>query len=254
MDWAELNLFFVILARMSGCILFNPLLGRRGVPGRFKSGLVLLMALTAFTITSDRPAVPDTILEMAVIILLELAVGYILGLAMNMFFYIPLLGGETIDMQMAMSMGKTYDPGSQSSVSVSATMLNTMMMLLFFLANGHHTLMRIFLVSGRIVPFGQVTLGRDLYWAVAELFVECTILAIKLCMPVLAAELLGQISMGILMKVIPQINVFVINIDLKVIIGLGLEFLLIVPFSEFLMGVEVKMLQSVQDLLAMMAG
>ena len=60
--------------------------------------------------------------------------------------------------------------------------------------------------------------------------------------------------MGILMKVIPQINFFVINIDLKVIIGLGLEFLLIVPFSEFLMGVEVKMLQSVQDLLAMMAG
>ena len=137
---------------------------------------------------------------------------------------------------------------------MSAMLLNTLMMLLFFVANGHHTLMRIILVSGRIVPFGQVVLGRDLYWTLVELFIECTVLAIKLCMPILAAELLGQISMGILMKVIPQINVFVINIDLKVIIGLALELLLLAPFSEYLMSVEVKMLRTFQELITMMAG
>ena len=254
MDWAELSLFFFILARMSGCVLFNPILGRRGLPGMFKSGLLLLLSVTALTMTGYRPSVPGTILEMAGIILLEFALGYILGLAMNIFFYIPLLGGETIDTQMGMSMGKTYDPSSQASVSVSAMLLNTLMMLLFFVANGHHTLMRIILVSGRIVPFGQVVLGRDLYWTLVELFIECTVLAIKLCMPILAAELLGQISMGILMKVIPQINVFVINIDLKVIIGLALELLLLAPFSEYLMSVEVKMLRTFQELITMMAG
>ena len=251
MDWAELNLFFVILARMSGCILFNPLLGRRGVPGRFKSGLVLLMALTAFTITSDRPAVPDTILEMAVIILLELAVGYILGLAMNMFFYIPLLGGETIDMQMGMSMGATYDPGSQSSITVTAHILNALMILLFFTANGHHTLFRILITSGELVPYGAVSLSPNLASVMVELFAACSLLGVKLCMPILMAEVLGQIGMGILMKVIPQINVFAINIELKVIVGLLLLLVLMAPMSEFLLAAEKQMLLELQRLLAM---
>ena len=74
-------------------------------------------------------------------------------------------------------------------------------------------------------------------------------MAVKLCMPILAAELLGQMGMGILMKVIPQINIFVINIDLKVIIGLALELLLIAPFSEYLLKVEFDMLQALQRLL-----
>lgn len=254
MDWAEVTLFLFILARMSGFVLFNPILGRQSIPGLFRSGMVLLLSVTVFSITDARPAVPGSILETALILLLEMAVGYILGVVMNFFFYIPLLGGETIDAQMGMSMGKTYDPGSQTSVSVSATLFNTMMILLFFAANGHHTLMRVILVSGEIVPFGQVALGQDLYAAVLELFIDCTILAVKLCMPILAAELLGQMSMGVLMKVIPQINIFVINIDLKVIIGVGLELLLLVPISEYLLEVEGEMLRSIQNILVMMGG
>lgn len=254
MDWSELTLFIFILARMSGCVLFNPLLGRRGIPGIVKTGFVLLLSVTALSMTEYRPPVPGTLLGMAVLILLELAVGYLLGLVMNLFFYIPLMGGETIDAQMGMSMGKTYDPGSQTSVSVTATLLNTLMMLLFFAANGHHTLLRIMLASGSVVPFGQVALGQNVYGAVAELFVECTVLAIKLCMPILGAELMGQVGMGVLMKVIPQINVFVINIDVKVIIGLGLVYLMMAPFSEFLLGVETQMLKELQGLLRLMTG
>ncbi len=254
MDWSELTLFLLILARMSGCVLFNPLLGRQSVPGIVKSGLILLLAVTAAAMTEYRPAVPDTLLEMAVRLLLEMGLGYILGLVVNVFFIIPLVGGELIDVQMGMSMGKTYDPGSQSSVSVTATMLNILMMLLFLVANGHQTLLRIFLVSGEIVPFGTVALGETVYAAVVELFLDCVLMSIKLCMPVLAAELLGQVGMGILMKVIPQINVFAINIELKVIIGLSLLLVLMAPFSEFLLEAESTMLRALRSLLPLMAG
>ena len=78
---------------------------------------------------------------------------------------------------------------------------------------------------------------------------ECTVLGIKLSMPILAAELIGQLGMGVLMKVIPQINVFSINIELKVLIGLALLLLLTAPFSEFLLEVERTMLESVSALL-----
>ncbi len=102
------------------------------------------------------------------------------------------------------------------------------------------------------MPFGAVTLGLDAANAMLELFVECTLLAVKLCMPILAAELLGQLGMGVLMKVIPQINVFSINIELKVIIGLALLLMLMLPVSEFLLEAEQTMLGSLHTMLRLM--
>jgi flagellar biosynthetic protein FliR len=72
-------------------------------------------------------------------------------------------------------------------------------------------------------------------------------------MPILAAELLGQLGMGVLMKAIPQINVFSINIELKVIIGLVLLLLLISPYSEFFLQIEMDMLNSLRELLTLAA-
>ena len=254
LDLTGLNLLLLILSRMSGLVLFNPLLGRSNIPAYIKSGLILLLSFTTYSMTGMAPPEVDTVLEMGVLCIWELGMGYLLGLAVNLFFYVPLLGGEIIDIQMGMSKGRTYDPSSQASATVTATLLNVLMSLLFFAANGHITLLRIMLTSGEIVPFGQVMLGRDVLWSLLELFVECTVLAVKLCMPILAAELLGQVGMGILMKVIPQINVFAINIELKVIIGLGLLLILLVPFSEYLLGLENQMFQTLRAMLPMMAG
>ena len=78
-------------------------------------------------------------------------------------------------------------------------------------------------------------------------------LAVKLCMPILAAELIAQVGMGILMKVIPQINVFAINIELKVIVGLALLLVLMSPFSEFLLEAEALMLNSLHEVLTLTA-
>ena len=201
-DWAELTLFLYITARISGFVLFNPVLGRRNIPGIFRSGLILV--LSVFVISFTAPAavrIPGSVVEMGLRILLELALGYLLGLVMNFFFYIPQLAGHAIDTQMGMTMNQVYDASAQ---------------------------------------------------AMLELFVECTLLAVKLCMPILAAELLGQLGMGVLMKVIPQINVFSINIELKVIIGLGLLLLLMAPFSEFLLEAERAMLDSMHTLLLLL--
>lgn len=251
---SSLTLFLLITARMSGCILFNPLLGRKGIPGLVKAGFILMLSLSAFALTPLPEQVPDTLLALALMFLLELFLGYVLGLAVNLFFYIPLMAGSVIDMQMGLSMASTYDPASGIQVTATSTLFNVLMSLLFFAANGHHTLIRIFLASGRMVPFGRVALGEDLYGALIEMFIDCTILGVKLCMPILAAELMGQVGMGILMKAIPQINVFAINIELKVIIGLMLTFLFLIPISEFLLEAEIQMLASLQRILPLMSG
>ena len=249
-DWTALTLFLLITGRMTGCVAFNPIFGRRGIPAMVKAGFILLLSVSVFAITPVRLEMPATMLGLVLTFLLEM----VLGLVISLFFYVPMMAGAVIDAQMGMSMGATYDPASGAQITVTSTFLNILMTMLFFAANGHHTLIRIFAASGRVVPFGAVALGTDLYAAVIELFISCTILGVKLCMPILAAEMMGQVGMGILMKVIPQINVFVINIDLKVLIGMGPLLLLLSPFSEFLLDVETEMLLSLQRVLPLMSG
>ena len=102
------------------------------------------------------------------------------------------------------------------------------------------------------MPYGAAAMGDAVANRVVELFAECALLAIKLSLPILATELMGQVGMGILMKVIPQINVFAINIELKVIIGLAMLLLMLAPFSEYLLSVESQMLHALEEVLALM--
>lgn len=248
-DWPELTLFLFVSARVGGFVLFNPILGRTNIPAAFRTGMAMVLSVFVTSVTEQQPPTPSGTAEFMVLMLLEIAIGFLLGMAVNFFFYIPQLAGHSIDTQMGMTMNQVYDASAQTNLSVTGMLLNTLMLLLFFAGNGHHTLLRIMLTSQEVVAFGAVTLGTEAVNAMLELFVECTILAVKLCMPILAAELIGQLGMGILMKVIPQINVFSINIELKVLIGLALLLLLTAPFSEFLLEVERTMLESVSALL-----
>lgn len=250
-DWPELTLFLFVTARVSGFILFNPILGRANVPAAFRSGMALVLSVFVMSMSEQQPPDPSGVMEFAVLMVLEMAIGFLLGMAVNFFFYIPQLAGTVIDTQMGMTMNQMYDPGASANLSVSGRLLNTLMMLLFFAGGGHLTLLRIFLTSEEIVPFGQVSIGLPAYQLLLQLFVECTLLGVKMCMPILAAELIAQVGMGVLMKVIPQINVFSINIELKVIVGLALLLVLMIPFSEFLLQAELAMLNSLHDILVL---
>ena len=261
-DWQALTLFLYITARMSGFVLFDPIFGRRSIPGIFRAGLALVLAGRQlqqqphgqgfiFEMSGQRAPVPVGTAELAVRLLLELSVGFLLGMAVSCFLYIPQLAGLVVDTQMGMTMNQIYDAGAQANLSVTGGVLNVLMLLLFFAGNGHHTLLRIVMTSGEVVPFGEAALSSAAANAMLSLFVECTVLGIKLCMPILAAELLGQVGMGVLMKAIPQINVFSINIELKVLIGLILLLLLISPFSEFLLQAELTMFDRLRELLAL---
>ena len=250
-DWPELTLFLFVSARVGGFVLFNPILGRTNIPAAFRTGMAMVLSVFVTSVTEQQPPTPSGTAEFMVLMLLEIAIGFLLGMAVNFFFYIPQLAGSMIDTQMGMTMNQMYDAGSAANMSVTGQILNVLMLLLFFAGGRHLTLLRMFITSEQIVPFGQVAVGLPAYELLLELFVECTVLSVKLCMPVLAAELIAQVGMGVLMKVIPQINVFAINIELKVIVGLALVLVLTVPFSEFLLQAEMAMLNALHDVLAL---
>ena len=242
--WSELFGFEMVLARISGFVLFSPILGRSNIPGYAKTGLILVLSVFVYGLGQPMPAPPGTVVELVVR----------LGFLMQLCAAIVQAGGEIIDAQMGLTMAQIYDASSQANMSVTASLLNILFFLNFFAENGHYTLMRILLGSAEILPFGTAVLGEAAASYVAEVFFSSMLLAVKMALPILAAELLGELGMGILMKAIPQINAFVINMELKVIIGLILLFLFLTPLSEFLLGAEADMLSGLRRGLAVMAG
>ncbi len=250
MDFASLFLFELILMRMSGFIAFNPIFGRSNMNNYVRAGIILVLSISVFSASSSvYVEVPKSTFEFMIKLILELGIGFVLGFLFRLFMMIVTYAGEIIDTQMGTSMAQTYDASSQVNMSITASLFNVLFVVLFFVQNGHYTLLRLMLTSGDVLSYGTVTFNENIASFMLVMFVEVLVLAMKLALPILAAELLGVIGMGILMKAIPQINAFVINMELKVIIGLLLVFFMLVPISEYMLMVEADMLLKLREAL-----
>lgn len=252
-DANNFMLFSLVVMRMAGFILLNPILGRRNVPAIIKTGFIMVLTYCVYSFTDKTGFVPvQTPIEYGLILLKEFGIGYVIGFVISLFLYIIIFGGEIMDNQMGLSMSKIYDASSNASLSLSATLYNIMFMLLFFTMDCHLTLIRIMILSQDVVPFGAVTINSDLTSAIIQIFCQCTILAIKFSLPIVASEFLIEMGAGILMKTIPQINVFVVSIQAKVFIGMLMLLLLFSPFSGYIENLITLMIDTVEKILMMM--
>ncbi len=255
MDLTQLFGFELILMRMSGFIFFNPLFGRNNVSFVFKVGFSFVLALFIMQLpTTIIPQQPQTVIQLALVMIIELSIGFTLSFVMRMFFSIVQLGGDVMDTQMGLTMSQIYDSSSGANMTVTSSYLNVLFLMVFFAENGHYTMMRILITAGEIVPYGTAAFGNDLTSHITQIFFSYIILSVKLALPVLGAQLIGVIGMGILMKAIPQINAFVINMELKVIVGYSMLFMFFMPISEFMLLVEVQMLNDMQSILQTLSG
>ena len=249
----EFTYFILILARMSGCVFFNQIFGRGNLPTIFKISLSLMLTITVYGIippTDD--IVISSVLEYGIIILKEIFIGYIIGHIIGMFFSIVVIGGEIIDLQIGMSMSKIYDPSSNVSMGISGSLLNAFIILLFFSARGHLSLIQIFITSCKLIDIGFFSIPQNLFLNMLTLFSQILILSVKLAFPILAVEIIAEAGIGILMKAIPQIQVFSVNIQLKLFVGLFLMVILVPSFSTFLENILTIMFETIENNLSLL--
>lgn len=242
-------LFSLIIMRISGFILFNPILGRKNVPGLVRGGIIIVLSMILLTVKQYPAVEAQTAIEYAVLLLKEFFIGYILGFVVNLFLYIVILAGEIIDYQLGLAMAKIYDVQSNSSLALSTTYYNIFFILLFFVSDAHLAMLQMLLNSGDILPYGSIAITTEVSTAVLQIFSDCTVFAVKMAMPILAAEIFLEIGVGILMKTIPQINVFIVNIQAKLILGLVLMLLMFTPIAEFLENCIAMMFDALQQLM-----
>nr|WP_317378091.1 flagellar biosynthetic protein FliR [uncultured Faecalimonas sp.] len=248
-DTAHLTLFSLILMRMSGFILFNPIFGRRNIPTIVKSSMIFILTVAVYSFSRETAFVVESPVEYYMLLLKEFAAGYVLGLVADLFFMVISFAGYIIDFQMGMSMATVYDPQSNSQMAITGNVMQTFFVLLFFAVDGHLALMKILLTSAEIVPYGGFLITKGLAWRVVEIFMECMSMGVKFSMPILAAEFLVEIGVGILNKVVPQISIFIINIQLKIIVGMGLLVILFSPVKEYLEQIMSTMIKTLQGML-----
>ena len=225
-DTAHLTLFSLILMRMSGFILFNPILGRRNIPAVVKAGFIFILTLLVYSSSGGDAFDIESPVEYAFLLLKEFGAGYVIGYVVELFFMVITFGGFVIDFQMGLSMANVYDPQSNAQIPVTGSLFQAYYMLLFFALDGHLALMRILLTSAEIVPYGGILITQTLAQRIIDIFLECIGMGIKFAMPIIAAEFLMEIGVGIMNKVVPQVSIFVINIQLKIIVGLMLLIIL----------------------------
>lgn len=250
----QVVLFSLILMRMSGFILLNPVLGRRGIPGMAKAGMIMALSVMIYPTAVLEGGEPASTLALLVLLLKEFAFGYLIGFTMQLFDYAVTCAGAVLDFQMGLSMATVYDVQNGAQTALSGSIMNLYYMLLFFAVNGHLALMKILTASGRVVPYGRIVFGTSCWNAMLEIFIRCTELAVKMAFPLIAIEFLTEVGVGILMKIIPQINLFVLNIQLKVLIGLLVLLFLISPIGDYFSGMITEMMNTIQEVVRLAAG
>lgn len=249
-----LILFSLIVMRMTGAIALNPEFGRSNVPRSVRGAFIFMLSLMLYVGTgANLVHEPAAMLEYSVMLLKELLFGFALGFGMELSFMVVRFASSVMDYSMGLSMAQIYDFEHGTQMTITSGLYYAFMVLLFFATNGHLRLMGIFYSSSVLVPFGQVVYRPELSQAILNIFSECILMGLQFAFPLLAMELVSEAAMGILMRVIPQINVFAVNFQLKIIVGLIMLVLLFSPMSDKVYSVLNEMYLSLQHLVTLMA-
>lgn len=195
----------------------------------------IFITMIVIMVTQPEPIDSGTQAGIYLMMLLrEIFIGLTLGFITNMFFNTIQVAGEIMDMQSGLGMAKVFDPETNVQMSIMGSVISFMMYLYFFATNSHMSYIQLFVISFDTLPVGGEGFNPDLGYNIVSYFSVLLAMVIKLAMPIIAAAFILEFCMGMLMKSVPQIQIMVVNIQLKVVVGFMVLFLIAVPLSDFI--------------------
>lgn len=197
-----------------------PVLGTRTVPARVRIGLAAFVALAA---QASLPAVPAVALDSPaafILVLQQLVVGLALGFSVRLVFAAVEFAGEIIGLQMGLNFASFFDPTSNAQVSAVARFFGNIAMLLFIVINGHLMVLMAALESFERFPvdghFMQAVAQMRLHELGAGLFAS----ALWIALPMMALLLFVNLTLGIISRVAPQMNIFAVGFPVTLTVGM----------------------------------
>ena len=231
---AKLLGFVLVLTRLSAFFLVLPVLGWQSIPVRVKVAMTVLMAVFfSMIVPLAIDAGQVSILEAMLLISNEAVYGLALGLSIALVFSAVKLSGRIIERQMGMAMAQILDPLTGERAQPMGNLLEMIFIILFLSANGHHLFLLIISRSYETFPAGIIPTMPALAGGIIKAGSVMLVAGLRLSAPMLAAFLLLLVVLGVLARIVPQMNILFVSFPLR--IGLGLLMVAIfLPFiSEF---------------------
>lgn len=243
--------FLLIFCRITSFFVVTPIFSARTIPTHYKIGLsAFLSFIIVASEVGEQPVVIDALYALS--IMKEIVIGLLLGFIAYMFFTVVQTAGSFIDLQMGLGMANIIDPMTGAQAPLLGNLKFFIATLLFLALNGHHYLIAAILDSYEWVPLSSDLFAKLYDGSVNEFLVtsfsQAFALAFQMAAPFVAAMFLVDVGLGILTKVAPQFNVFVIGIPLKILIGFLMLMLLIPGFYNLFSELFDRMIKAVQQL------
>ncbi len=214
--------FWLMVARIGGLIFSAPLLGSPVIPRQVKVALALTLSFLMLpeVVSLSRISCDSHPINYTLFLLAETGLGLIMGYTIKLIFVGVELSGQIIGIQMGLGMAEFFDPQSGAEMSIISRFNSIMAMLIFISINGHLFLFKSLMESFVSIPPGSFIFSSTLIQMFAKTMGSIFVISLKAGIPVILTLLLVQIVMGVINRVIPQINIFMISIPLKILIGL----------------------------------
>ncbi|WP_239024453.1 flagellar biosynthetic protein FliR [Ramlibacter humi] len=211
----------LLSARLAALFLMTPLLYAVPVPGTVRALFVVgLAAAISLPFAAAPVSLPHSLGDLLAGFLSELALGATMGLGILMAFAGFDFAGRLLDVQVGFGIAQVFDPVTRRQVPVISSVFSSLALLVFFLVDGHHALLRGVALSLDRFPVGQpwsvAGSAEPIVRQAAGLFT----LGFALAAPVVLSLLLLEFALGVVSRNLPQVNMLALGIPVKIVAGL----------------------------------
>lgn len=217
---SKYQIFLMILIRMTGLFLITPIFSRNNIPNVLKIGFSFFCSIILIAVL-DIEKLELVPFELIVFSIKELLVGLMLGFISYLFFTSLYLAGQIIDMQVGFGMVNVFDPQNNIQVPIMGTYYYIISILIFLTIDGHHILLDALIQSYEYIPIGHFKFANDTINQLIKILSTTFIIGVKISAPVLASIFLADVLLGILAKTMPQMNVFIVGMPFKILVGIA---------------------------------
>lgn len=210
--------FFLVFCRISSFMVISPGFSLKQAPNLLKGLLSLSFSVTVFS-SLQKIVVFQNLFIFSLQSFKEILVGMALGFIVQLVFSAIEMAGQIIDFQVGFSMGSVYDPGVGIQGSNYGRLYYWLALAVFFFTDMHHLVIDNLIQSFSIIPITEMSMHGNTVEGMMILFVEVFKISILLAAPVVLVALVTDCVLGIISRSVPQINVLMLGMPMKILIS-----------------------------------
>lgn len=225
----ELEYFLFILVRVSLFVFIAPFFGTSNVPRRVKAALSVFTSIILYGVLTPH-VYPQysTLIEFTIIVLKEAIVGLLIGMGAQFCTLIVSFTGTLIDTEIGLGMAQLMDPTTRMNLSLTGMLYQYAFSLILIVSGMYRYLLVAISDTFKLIPIGGAQfIMHDLYNNFLKFMSDFIIIGFRIALPVFCTILLLNGILGVMAKVSPQMNMFAVGMQLKILVGLGVLFLTI---------------------------